>query len=60
MNAPQQSTISVISPSGIVIHQQKTSSENTEINLANQSSGIYLIKISNDDFKSITKKVILK
>ena len=60
VNAPQQSTISVISPFGIVIHQQKTSSENTEINLANQSSGIYLIKISNDDFKSITKKVILK
>lgn len=60
VNAPQQSTISVISPSGSVIHQQKTTSEITEINLANQSSGIYLIKISNDDFKSITKKVILK
>lgn len=60
VNAPQQSTISVISPSGIVIHQQKTTAENTEINLANQSSGVYLIKISNDDFKSITKKVILK
>jgi len=60
VNAPQQSTISVISPSGIVIHQQKTTAQNTEINLANQSSGVYLIKISNDDFKSITKKVILK
>lgn len=60
VNAPQQSTISVISPSGSIIHQQKTTNENTEINLANQSSGIYLIKISNDDFKSVTKKVILK
>jgi len=59
VNAPQESTISVISPSGNVIHSQKTTSETTEINLANQASGIYLIKISNDDFKSITKKVIL-
>jgi endo-1,4-beta-D-glucanase Y len=60
VNAPQQSTISVISPSGSIVHQQKTTSETTEINLANQTSGIYLIKISNDDFKSVTKKVILK
>ena len=60
INAPGQSTISIISPSGNVIHQQKTISENTEINLANQSRGIYLVKISNSDFKSITKKVILK
>nr|WP_199001599.1 glycosyl hydrolase family 8 [Flavobacterium sp. ASV13] len=60
VNAPQQSTISVISPSGSIIYQQKTTSETTEINLANQSSGIYFVKISNDDFKSITKKVILK
>jgi len=60
IKAPQQSTISIISPSGSIIHQQKTISENTEINLANQSSGIYLVMISNEDFKSITKKVILK
>lgn len=60
VNAPQQSTISVISPSGSIIYQQKTTSETTEINLANQSSGIYFVKISNDDFKSIIKKVILK
>lgn len=60
ISAPQQSTISVISPSGSVIHQQKTTSENTEINLANQASGVYFVKISNDDFKSVTKKVILK
>ncbi|SHL69921.1 glycosyl hydrolase family 8 [Flavobacterium chilense] len=60
VNAPQQSTISVISLSGSIIYQQKTTSETTEINLVNQSSGIYFIKISNDDFKSITKKVILK
>lgn len=60
VNAPQQSTISVISPSGSVIYQQKTTSENTEINLSSQASGIYFVKISSDDFKSITKKVILK
>ncbi|KAF2511344.1 glycosyl hydrolase family 8 [Flavobacterium foetidum] len=60
ISAPQQSTISVISPSGSVIHQQKTNSETTEINLANQASGVYFVKISNDEFKSITKKVILK
>ena len=60
VHAPQQSTISVISPSGSIIHQQKTTSETTEINLSNQASGIYFIKISNDDFKSVTKKVILK
>lgn len=60
ISAPQQSTISVISPSGSVIHQQKTISENTEINLTNQASGVYFVKISNDDFKSVTKKVILK
>jgi len=60
IKAPQQSTISIISPSGSVIHQQKTTSENTEINLAHQASGVYFVKISNEDFKSITKKVILK
>lgn len=60
VSAPQQSTISVISPSGSIIHQQKTTSESTDINLANRVSGVYFVKISNDDFKSITKKVILK
>ncbi|AWK03645.1 licheninase [Flavobacterium crocinum] len=60
ISAPQQSTISVISSSGSVIHQQKSISENTEINLTNQASGVYFVKISNDDFKSVTKKVILK
>lgn len=60
VHAPQQSTISVISPSGSVIQNLKSTSDDTEINLANLSSGIYLIKISNNDFKSVTKKVILK
>ncbi|WP_281231285.1 glycosyl hydrolase family 8 [Flavobacterium gelatinilyticum] len=60
INAPQQSTISVISPSGSIISKQKTTSETTEMNLANQPRGIYFIKISNDNFKSVTKKVILK
>ena len=60
VSAPGQSTISIISPTGSVIHQQKTTSELTEINLANQASGVYFVKISNDDFKSVTKKVILK
>lgn len=57
--APEKSTISVISPQGKIISEQKTIAETTEINLANQSSGLYLIKISNEN-KSITKKVILK
>lgn len=60
VNAPGQSTISIISSSGSIIHQQKTISELTEINLANQSRGVYFVKISNENFKSITKKVILK
>ncbi|WP_029271355.1 glycosyl hydrolase family 8 [Flavobacterium sp. KJJ] len=60
VNAPQQSTISVISILGNVILQQKTTSETTEINLAHYAPGIYFIKIANDDFKSVTKKVILK
>ncbi|MDR7208666.1 glycosyl hydrolase family 8 [Flavobacterium piscis] len=57
--APEKSVISVISPLGKIISEQKTTSENTEINLSNQTSGMYLIKITNDN-KSVTKKVILK
>ncbi|MEN2398499.1 glycosyl hydrolase family 8 [Flavobacterium sp. MC2016-06] len=59
VSAPEKSMISVISPQGKIISEQKTTSENTEINLANYSSGLYLIKITNDT-KSITKKVILQ
>ncbi|RUT70629.1 T9SS C-terminal target domain-containing protein [Flavobacterium cupreum] len=57
--APAKSIIAVISPQGKVISELKTTSENTEINLASHSSGLYLIKITNDT-KSVTKKVILK
>ncbi|MBS7230456.1 T9SS type A sorting domain-containing protein [Flavobacterium psychroterrae] len=57
--APEKSVISVISPQGKVISEQKTTAENTEINLANYSAGLYLIKITNEN-KSVTKKVILK
>ncbi|TDO83879.1 putative secreted protein (Por secretion system target) [Flavobacterium chryseum] len=57
--APEESVISVISPQGKIISEQKTTTETTELNLANHSSGLYLIKITNDN-KSITKKVILK
>lgn len=60
VNAPQQSTISIISSSGSIIHQQKTTSDITDIQLGHQPSGIYFVKISNDEFKSVTKKVILK
>lgn len=59
ISAPEKSVISIISPQGNIISEQKTTSENTDINLANQSSGLYLIKITSDN-KSITKKVILK
>jgi endo-1,4-beta-D-glucanase Y len=57
--APENSLIAVISPQGKIILQQRSITENTEINLANYSSGLYLIKITNEN-KSITKKVILK
>lgn len=57
--APEKSVISVISPQGKIISEQKAIAETTEINLANQSSGLYLIKISNEN-KSVIKKVILK
>jgi len=59
VSAPEKSLISIISPQGNIISEQKTTSENTEINLANHSSGLYLIKITSNN-KSITKKVILK
>lgn len=59
VSAPEKSVISIISPQGNIISEQKTTSENTEINLANHSSGLYLIKITSNN-KSITKKIILK
>lgn len=57
--APENSLVTVFSPQGNLISEQKTNSKNTEINLANQASGMYLIKITNDN-KSVTRKVILK
>ena len=57
--APENSLITVFSPQENLISEQRASSENTEINLTNQSSGLYLIKITNGT-KSVTKKVILK
>lgn len=57
--APEKSVISVISPQGKIISEQKTNAETTEINLTSHSSGLYLIKITKEN-KSITKKVILK
>lgn len=57
--APENSIVTVYSQLGNLISEQKTTSENTEINLTNQSSGLYLIKITNGN-KSVTKKVILK
>ncbi|RKR10221.1 putative secreted protein (Por secretion system target) [Flavobacterium sp. 90] len=59
VSAPENSIVSVISAEGKIILEQKTTTENTEINLANYSSGLYLIKITNGN-KSITKKVLLK
>jgi len=59
VSAPENSIVAVFSPQGNLISEQKTTSENTEINLANQSSGLYLIKITNDN-KSVTRKIILK
>ena len=59
VSAPENSIVTIYSQLGNLISEQKTTSETTEINLANQSSGLYLIKITNNN-KSVTKKVILK
>lgn len=60
VNAPNESLITIISPSGKIISEEKTTSKTTEIDLSTQSSGIYFVKISNENFKNITKKVVLK
>ena len=57
--APENSIVTVFSPQGNLISEQKTTSETTEINLSNQSAGLYLIKITNGN-KSVIRKVILK
>lgn len=59
VSAPENSMITVFTPLGNIVSEQKTVSKTTEINLDNHSSGLYLIKITNDT-KSVTKKVILK
>ncbi|MWB93794.1 T9SS type A sorting domain-containing protein [Flavobacterium sp. GA093] len=57
--APEGAVISVISPLGKLVLEQKSTYETTKINLSNQASGLYLIKITHDN-KSVTKKVIKK
>lgn len=59
ITAPEKSVIAVISSQGKVISQQQAKAEVTEINLAHQAAGLYLIKITNEN-KSVTKKVLLK
>ncbi|MGA9636891.1 glycosyl hydrolase family 8 [Flavobacterium sp.] len=59
VSAPENALLSIISTQGIVIFEQKTITEITQINLANQSSGIYFVRITAYG-KSIIKKVILK
>ena len=56
---PEKSTITVISPDGKIISELKTTAENTEIQLVNEPSGVYLIKITSNT-KSTVKKVIKK
>lgn len=56
---PEKSTITVISPDGKIISELKASTENTEIQLVNEPSGVYLIKITSNT-KSTVKKVIKK
>ncbi|MBK0369621.1 glycosyl hydrolase family 8 [Flavobacterium agrisoli] len=60
VNSPEASIISVFTSSGSLIKQQKVTSETTEINLSNYSSGVYFIQIDTEEFKTITRKVILK
>lgn len=56
---PEQSTITVISPDGKIISELKASTKNTEIQLVNEPSGVYLIQITSNT-KSTVKKVIKK
>ena len=56
---PEKSTITVISPDGKIISELKASTENTEIQLVNEPSGVYLIQIISNT-KSTVKKVIKK
>lgn len=56
---PEKSTITVISPDGKIISELKASTENTEIQLVNEPSGVYLIQITSNT-KSTVKKVIKK
>ncbi|WP_348800181.1 glycosyl hydrolase family 8 [Flavobacterium adhaerens] len=60
INAPPTSIISIYTLSGSLIKQQKTASETTEINLSKYSSGVYFIQIDTEEFKTITRKVILE
>jgi endo-1,4-beta-D-glucanase Y len=57
--SPEASIISVISPLGGLILEQKATSENTVINLKDKATGVYFVKISHEN-KSVVKKVILE
>jgi endoglucanase len=56
--APDESLITVISPQGKIISEQKSTSDTTEINLANKATGVYFIKIKNENI-NVVKKIIL-
>jgi hypothetical protein len=57
--SPEASIISVISPLGGLILEQKATSENTVINLKDKATGVYFVKIAHEN-KSVVKKVILE
>ncbi|HSD09168.1 glycosyl hydrolase family 8, partial [Flavobacterium sp.] len=57
--SPEESEISVISPQGNVVLNQKAIAGNNQINLTNQAPGMYLIKIKNS-YTTVVKKLILK
>lgn len=59
VTAPKEFEIIVISPQGTIVSKQKTTSEQTEINLADKAAGLYLIQFIHDN-KSLTKKVVLE
>ena len=59
ISTPNESEINVFSVNGNNIHKQKTTTPSTEINLSNEASGVYFIKITNE-MESITKKVIVE
>jgi endoglucanase len=58
IDAPVESTLQILNLQGSVILETKTSMNTTEINLSNQSAGLYFLKIENRGATNIKKLVL--